>query len=201
MAEPRVEILDRSVVYDGYFRLVRYRFRHWQFAGGMGPAQARLLFARGHAAAVLPYDPVRDEVVLIEQFRIGAFAADLPPWLTEAVAGVVEPGEVPETTARREALEEAGCAVSDLEPIGTILLCPGVMAESCTMYCGRVDASGVGGIRGMTDEGEDIRASALPADDAIARAQDGRIVSAYGVLPLLWLGLNRPWLRERWRVA
>jgi ADP-ribose pyrophosphatase len=153
------------------------------------------------ALIVLPYDPVTDVVVLIEQFRIGAFAADLPPWLTEAVAGVVEPGEVPETTARREALEEAGCAVSDLEPIGTILLCPGVMAESCTMYCGRVDASGVGGIRGMTDEGEDIRASALPADDAIARAQDGRIVSAYGVLPLLWLGLNRPWLRERWRVA
>jgi ADP-ribose pyrophosphatase len=148
---------------------------------------------------VLPYDPVADSVVLIEQFRIGAFVAGHPPWLVEAVAGVVEPGESPEATARREVQEEAGCDVLALERIGVVLPSPGAVAESCSLYCARVDSTAAGGIRGLTHESEDILVRPVPAREAIGGALEGSIVSAYAVLPLLWLGLNRQRLRDRWR--
>jgi ADP-ribose pyrophosphatase len=197
--EKDVEIIERSAAYRGHFRVDRYRVRYAMHGGGRtGPLNYEV-FDRGPTVVVLPYDPIADKVVLIEQFRIGAFVAGLAPWLIEAVAGVVEPGESPEATARREVLEEAGCEVVDLERIGVVLPSPGAVAEACSLYCARVDSTGAGGIRGLTDEGEDILVGAVPAEAAIADALEGRIVSAYALLPLLWLGHNRLRLRERWR--
>ncbi len=72
MTDPRVQILDKTVCYDGFFRIERYRLCHALFRGGWSRELTRELFERGHAAAVLPYDPVLDAVVLVEQFRIGA---------------------------------------------------------------------------------------------------------------------------------
>ena len=140
-----VELMGREVVYDGYFRLDRYRLRHRQFAGGIGPVLTREILERGQVAAVLPVDPARDRVVLIEQFRPGAWAAGRDPWLLECVAGVIEPGETPEELARREALEEAGCVIADLLPIATFLTSPGATTETVRLFCGRVDSEGVGG--------------------------------------------------------
>jgi ADP-ribose pyrophosphatase len=199
MAEPRVEILDRSVVYDGYFQLVRYRFRHWQFAGGMGPAQARLLFARGHAAAVLPYDPVRDEVVLIEQFRIGAFEAGQDPWLLEPVAGIIEPGEDAEDVARREAVEEAGLAVLDLVPVCRSFMSSGGSSETLQCFVGRTDTTAAGGVFGLVDEGEDIMVRVLAYEDALARLDQGRLNVASTLLVMQWLARHHDSLRARWR--
>ena len=109
MANLRVEILYKTVCYDGFFRMERYRLRHRLFRGGWSRELTRELFARGHAAAVLPYDPLLDAVVLVEQFRIGALEAPGGPWLLEIVAGIIEPGETPEDVVRREAVEEADC--------------------------------------------------------------------------------------------
>ena len=120
-----VELIEKTTHYDGYFRMDTYRLRHERFGGGWTDPFTRELFERGDAALVLPYDPVRDTVVLIEQFRIGAYAAGLSPWLVEAVAGIVEPGEAAENVVRREALEEAGCAITALEEIGPVLPSPG----------------------------------------------------------------------------
>ena len=114
MANLRVEILDKTVCYDGFFRMERYRLRHRLFRGGWSRELTRELFARGHAAAVLPYDPLLDAVVLVEQFRIGALEAPGGPWLLEIVAGIIEPGETPEDVVRREAVEEADCQIQDL---------------------------------------------------------------------------------------
>ena len=187
-----------QAAYDGYFRVDAYQLRHRMHAGGWTPVLHREVFERGQTAVVLPYDAIRDEVVLIEQFRIGAHAAGHDPWLTEAIAGTVDDAESVEDVVRREAQEEADCTVSDLVPIGTFLLTPGACSEACSMFCGRVDSSGVGGIHGLDDEGEDILATAVPARDAIARAARGEICSAYGAIPLLWLGLHRDDLRARW---
>ena len=159
MAGEDVELLGRDVVYDGHFRLDRYRLRHRQFAGGLGPVLTREVLERGMVAAVLPVDPGRDRVVLIEQFRPGAWAAGRSPWLLECVAGVIEPGETPEELARREALEEAGCVITDLVPIATFLTSPGATTETVHLFCGRVASDGVGGLHGLGTEGEDIRAT------------------------------------------
>ena len=197
-AHPRVEVITQKLVYDGFFRIDAYTLRHHTYDGGWSPELRVELLERGQTAVVLPYDPERDSVVLIEQFRIGAYACGLEPWLTETIAGTREDGEPAEDTVHREADEEAGCVITKLEPIGTFLLSPGVCSEACAMFVGRVDSQGVGGIHGLAEEGEDIRVSVVAADEAMARVLGGEIPSVYGAIPMLWLGLNRERLRSQW---
>ncbi len=159
----------------------------------------REVFERGHVAAVLPYDPASDSVVLIEQFRIGAFAAKFAPWLVEIVAGVIEEGESPEEVARRETLEETGCVVEDLVPVYSYLVSPGGTSESVNLFCGRVNSRNVGGIHGQAEEHQDIRASAVPFSDAMAKLKSGEIANGLALIALQWLAMNREKLRRRWR--
>lgn len=201
MAKPGyrdVELVRRETPFRGYFRIDRYTVRHPLFAGGMTGNVVREVFERGHATAVLPYDPARDAVVLIEQFRIGAFAAGRDPWLVEIVAGIIEDGETPEAVARREAVEEAGLTLTDLVSIGEIFASPGGTTETVAMFCGRCDAGAAGGIYGVDDEDEDIRVIVRPFDDVLADLADGLIRSAPAVIALQWLALNRAELRARW---
>lgn len=196
--DDRVRIVERSTPFQGYFRIDRYRLRHRRFDGGWSDEIQREVFERGHAAAVLPYDPARDTVVLIEQFRIGAYAAGLEPWLIEIVAGIIEPGEAAAEVVRREAREEAGCEIGALEPVGRFMLSPGGTSETMELFCGRVDSTGVGGLHGLAEEHEDIRAVVLPTDEVLARLAAGEIANASAAIALQWLALNRERLRATW---
>lgn len=198
MTRDDVEILQAETVWRGYFRMDRLRLRHRQFAGGWGPEISREIFERGHAAALLPWDPIRDEVVLIEQFRVGAMTAGADPWLTEIVAGIIEHGESAEDVVRRETVEEAGCAVTEVEPVMDLFTTPGGSSERIAIFIGRVDAKGVGGIHGLADEGEDIRVFPEPLDDALRRMTTGGINNMTAVVALQWLALNREALRRKW---
>jgi ADP-ribose pyrophosphatase len=197
-AEKQVELIEKASPYEGYFRVDRYRLRHWRFAGGWTDVFAREVFERGRAAVVLPYDPGRDAVVLIEQFRIGAYAAGRDPWQLEAVAGIVEPGETPEDVVRREAVEEAGCELTALEEIGPVLPSSGGCSEVLTLYCGRVESEGIGGIHGLDHEHEDIRAFVVSAEEAFARLSRGEILNASLIILLQWLAQNRARLKKLW---
>jgi len=198
MNQTDVEIESKQTVYQGRFRIDRYRLRHRLFAGGWSAPIERELFERGHAAALLPYDPVRDAVVLLEQFRIGAYAAGHDPWLIEIVAGIIEPDETAKDVVHRETREEAGLAVEDLVKIADYLPSPGGSSETTALYCGRVDARDAGGIHGVKSEGEDIRVSVLAADDIGAMLGAGRPFNATTLIALQWLLLNRSDLRRRW---
>ncbi len=198
MDQQDVKITDREVVYDGYFRIERYRLRHRLHGGGWSGEVTRELFERGHAAALLPYDPVLDAVVLIEQFRIGAYAAGWKPWLIEVVAGIIEPGEKAADVVRREAAEEAGLTVSELLPIAEYLVSPGGTSETTVLFCGRVDAARAGGIHGLAEEGEDIEVSIHQGKDIEALISSGRIGNAMSLIALQWFVLNRQSLRRRW---
>ncbi len=203
MTEPHngaqdVELIEKTTPYQGYFRIDVYRLRHRCFGGGWTEVMSRDLLERGPASVVLPYDPLRDNVVLIEQFRIGAYAAGIAPWLIEPVAGMVEAGETPEEVARREAVEEAGCEITDLEPIGHVLSSPGGSTEVYHLYCGRTDSAGIGGIHGLTQEHEDIRAFTLPVDTALERLAKSEYNNAITVMTLQWLALNRERLKKKW---
>jgi ADP-ribose pyrophosphatase len=199
MTDPRVEILDKTVCYDGFFRLERYRLRHRLFSGAWSPVLTRELFERGHAAAVLPYDPALDVVVLVEQFRIGALEAPGSPWLLEIVAGVIDhPGETPEDVVRREAVEEANCQIQELVHIYDYFVSPGGTSERISLFCGKVDAAGAGGLYGLADEAEDIRVIVVPFTEAIAQLQAGKIKAAAPIIALQWLQLNHDQLRTRW---
>jgi ADP-ribose pyrophosphatase len=198
MSERKVELVEKITAFQGYFRIDRYRLRHSLFAGGMSGVMMRELFERGHAVGLLPYDPARDEVVLIEQFRIGAYAIGWDPWLLEVVAGIIEEGENLNEVARREGLEETGLEVRDLEPIAHYLASPGGTTETCALFCGRVDSSKAEGLHGVAAEHEDIRVLAMPAVQAIALLEQGRIVNAAAVIALQWLALNRGAIRGKW---
>jgi ADP-ribose pyrophosphatase len=199
MTRDDVQILEKTPAYEGYFRIDRYRLRHRLHAGGWSGVMTREVFERGHAAAMLPYDPILDRVVLIEQFRIGAYAAGRDPWLVEIVAGIIEPGETAEDVVRRESLEEAGCPVLDLVPVCTFLVSPGGTSEAIFLFCGRVDSSGAGGIHGQAEEHEDIRVITLPFAEAKARVEAGEIDNASALIALQWLILNRDKVRQKWR--
>jgi len=199
MTEADVEVVERLTTYQGYFRIERYRLRHKLFAGGWTGEVMRELFERGHAAAVLPYDPVRDTVALVEQFRIGAYAAGRPPWVIEIVAGIIEPGETAEGVVRREAVEEAGVTLGALEPVYRVLASPGGTSETCAIYCGRADLGQAGGIFGLAEEHENIRVLVMPAEEAFKLLADGRVENATAIIALQYLALNRDRLRRQWR--
>ena len=199
MTRDDVEILSNEPLYEGFFRMNLYRLRHRLFAGGWSPVLDREVFERESVAAVVLYDPVPDAVVLLEQFRTGPMAAgDDNPWMIEIVAGIIEGDESPEDLVRREAVEEAGCEIVDLQFVASFYSTPGGASERCTLYCGRVDSDGVGGLHGKHDEGEDIRVFVEPADEAFRRVKDGNVASAFSVIGLQWLELNREDLRRRW---
>jgi ADP-ribose pyrophosphatase len=201
MTEPQVVVLEQTVAYDGRFKIIRYRLRHRLFAGGMSPVLVREVFERGHAVAVLPFDPERNQVVLIEQFRIGALGVVDDPWLLEPVAGIIESGESAPDVARREAAEEAGLELLDLIPACTYFASPGGSTETCQVFIGRVDAANAGGIFGKADEGEDIKAHVVALDTALDWLPHGRIHAATTVVALQWLALHRAELEERWRAS
>jgi ADP-ribose pyrophosphatase len=193
-----IDVVSSSVCFQGFFRIEKYRLRHALFGGGMSDEMSRELFQRGHAVAMLPYDPVLDRVVLIEQFRIGALEDADGPWLTEIVAGMIEPGETAEDVARREAVEESGCEVTDLEHICRYYPSPGACSETIELFCGRVDASGAGGIHGLDHEHEDIRVITAGFDEAMGWIESGRLNSAAVIMALQWLVLNKSRIRETW---
>ena len=196
----RFEVLDKSICYSGFFRMEKYRLRHELFAGGWSADITRECLERGHAVAVLLYDPDSDRVVLLEQFRVGALEFPGGPWLVEIVAGIMDdPDETAEAVARREAAEEAGCAILDLIPICHYLVSPGGTSETIALFCGRVDAATVAdGVRGVAAEHEDIRVSVVSRAEALDLLHAGRITSAAPIIALQWLELNWPKLPARW---
>ncbi len=194
------EVSEETPVYEGFFRMTRLRLRHTLFQGGWSQELIRELFHRGACVAVLPYDPVNDAVVLIEQFRVGAINFKSDPWLLEIVAGAVEEGESPQQVAHREAMEEAGCEINHLLKIGDFFTTPGAFGERITLFCGIVDTADVGGIYGREEEDEDIRVEVVSYDEAWSMLENGSIDSAIPIIALQWLALNRERLQAEFAV-
>lgn len=193
-----VRIESRETVFQGFFRVDKLMLSHARFAGDVTPVFSRELFLRGDATCVLPYDPARDEVVLLEQFRPGAMERDQSPWLLELVAGMNEPGETPEDVAHREGDEEAGLSFKALEPICNYLVSPGGTTEMIHLFCGQVSTEHAGGLFGIEAEHEDIRTHIVAANEAMAMIADGRINNAAAIIGLQWLQMNRPRLQREW---
>lgn len=193
-----VNVVERARAYDGYFKIDRYLLRHRKFDGGDSRVLEREVLERGHVVAVLPIDFERKSVVLIEQFRPGAYAARWQPWLFECIAGIIEQNESPEDVAHRESLEEAACHLDRLLPIQKFLSSPGSSSETVVLYAASTDAGSIGGIHGHVDEGEDIRVHVVPITQAIELLDSQQIVNAKTVIALQWLARFEPLLSKHW---
>jgi nudix-type nucleoside diphosphatase (YffH/AdpP family) len=194
-----VEPLERDFAYAKYFGVEEHRLRHRRFDGTMSEVLARGVFTSGDAVTVLPFDPRNGTVLMIEQFRTGPFSRRDPrPWSLEPPAGRVDRAEPPEETARREAREEAGVEIGRIERIATFYPSPGIMSEYITAFVGEADLGGAGGVFGLPEEHEDIRALVVPLADALAACASGEINTAPLLLSLFWLDRNAERLRRAW---
>ena len=201
-----VDIIEKQTPFRGYFRIDHYRLKHRLFEGGWSQEISREIFERGHAVTALLFDPDLDRLVLIEQFRVGAYCSlaspwfddSFSPWLVECIAGIIEEGETPEQVARREAVEEAGCEITDIVPVCHYLVSPGGSTESVFVFCGRVDSSAAVGIHGIIEEHENIRVFSVPVIEALHWLDEGRIANAMTLIALQWFKIHHEGLRARW---
>ena len=203
---PDVVIESDQRVWSGRFPLDVVKFRQRRFDGAMSDTRTWEILRRGQAAALLPYDPVADAVVLIEQFRFPALAAGIDPTLVELPAGLCEDNEDPAGTIRREMREEMNLDADLIERIGGFLLTPGGADEFCHLYVGRVvappaDGEGIAGFGGEASESEDIRVRVWDAEEVIAAAFAGCFANSVTAIALFWLASKRPWLRQKWMGA
>jgi len=181
MSNKKYQILLREVLFQGFFRVDRLHLQHERFDGEQSPQH--------------------DKVVLVEQFRAAPANAGINPWMIEVVMGMVDAGETPEQAARREALEEAGCAVRELHPIANFFSSPGGTSEYIHMFAGRITAPTEGGIFGMRGENEDIRVHVLDAVKAINLLYTNKIRDAQTLLAMQWFAMHHTDLRNRWLVG
>ena len=194
-----VEQVSLARTLTGFLAVRDFELRHRRFDGDWTGVLDRTVVVWGDAVSVLPYDPRRDEVLLIEQFRPAPWArGDRNPWCIEVVAGRLDKAETPEQTARREAVEEAGVTLGRIERIAAYYPTPGVASEHVTSFVGEADLAGAGGNHGLSHEQEDIRTIVLGFDAAMAALEAGAVNTGIALTSLLWLATHRERLRAAW---
>jgi len=184
------KIISKNIVFNGFLSIEEYQLSHDLYQGGHSDVLTRQLMERGHAVAVLLFDPKLDKLVLIEQFRIGAKDDEVTPWLTELVAGMIESDESALEVAKRECFEEAGVSINNCRHIHTYYVSPGGCSEKISLYYSEVDSLTAAGYHGLESENEDIKVIVLDYDEAIKQLHEGKINSATPILALQWLQLN-----------
>ncbi len=195
-----VKIHQRSTSYNGFLQIDELLLSHRLIEGGWSDTIKRELQIKAGAVAILMFDPVREEVVLVRQFRVGMIDEQGSPWLLEVVAGMIEMGETPEAVAIRESSEEA-----DLTPVNILKICeyyssPGTTNEKVYVYCGQVDSSNAGGVHGMIDEHEDIEVVVISFAELVEAVECGLINNAMTIIATQWLEKNMAKVLAQWQL-
>ncbi len=195
------KIIQNKRKYDGHFKVDQLTVQHELFDGGVSKELMRERVIRKNAVAVLPFDPIRNEVVLVEQFRVGAIEDENEnsnPRLIEVVAGLVEDGENYEEVAIRESMEEANCKIEQLQHVSSFFPSPGGFSEQAHVYIGQTNTSNLGGVSGLEEEGEDIRVHVVSSDVAIEMLHQGKIRSAIAMITLYNFELLHEKIKQDW---
>lgn len=198
MAAGDVQVDHLSHPYARFFATADYRLRHRRFDGEMSDTLDRAAFISGDAVTVLPYDPQRDRVLLVEQFRMGPLArGDVECWQLEAIAGRIDAGEMPEAAAAREAVEEAGLTLGPLHKVAEYYPSPGAYSEYLYSYVALADLPDTAaGLFGELTESEDIRAHVISFDHLVALMAGQELTNAPLLLTVQWLQAHRQSLRD-----
>jgi ADP-ribose pyrophosphatase len=194
----KLEIIRRDPVFQGFLQLARYWLRIASPEDKDEITVYRECVEGLRSAVVLPYDPTTGRIVLVEQFRIGALASVGGGWLHEPPGGLIEDGQTPEEAARREAMEEAGCRIGALIPIGLCRTSPGFSDECVALFCGETDASGLPLYGGRREEGECTRVVGWELDRALCELGQEPLTAATVIIAVQWLALNLDRLGDLW---
>lgn len=196
-----IKIIDKEVLHEGFCRVERYTLIQKRFDGGWSQPFTREFIAKPVAVGALPYDPRTKQLVLIEQFRIGAVRNSITPWLIEIVAGIKdqEHAESDEEIVRREMREEAGLEVEALMEICDYFTTPGCTTEKIKLFCAKVDATKAPQFSGLKEENEDIKVHVVSTQEAFAAVRSGKINNGSAIISLQWLELNLREVNKLWQ--
>ena len=193
-----VALFGHRTPYLNFFAMDEMDLSFKRFDGSNSPVVTRAAFKSADAAIVLPYDPVRDRVLLVEQFRVGPYlrgASDC--WSMEPIAGLIDAFETPQDAAHREAMEEAGLKFSALHTVAEAYPSPGSSSEFFYLYVGTADLpDDITGVGGEVSEAEDIASHLLSFNEFTKVADEGGLKNAPTLLLALWLARHRDQLRS-----
>lgn len=192
MSAQDIKILRKTVMHKGFCHIDCYEMQQRCFDGGWTPVYTREFIAKPRAVAALPYDPKLDRVILIEQFRVGALARSVTPWLIEIVAGIMDHDqeESSEEVIRREIHEEIGLEAEALIQLYDYFTTPGCSTEKIKLFCAKVDSTKAPQFSGLKQEHEDIKVHVISTAEAFAAVRSGQINNGVSIVALQWLELN-----------
>ena len=186
----KFKIINKKNLYNGFFKMNEVVLKYRKYDGKWSNSIRRELFGGAQVAAVLPYDPISKEIILIQQFRPGTISKDIDHYLDEIVAGIIDEGESPETAAKRECLEETGCEVKKLIPIQGYFPAPGSSESFYHLYLGEVESFNGSKIQGLKNENEDIFVKCFKIEDVRKNMEEGKIINGLTLIALQWFFLN-----------
>ena len=186
----KFKIIDKKNLYDGFFKMNEVTLKYRKYDGNWSNNIKRELFGGAQVAAVLPYDPISKEIILIQQFRPGTISKDIDHYLDEIVAGIIDEGESPEIAAKRECLEETGCEVNKLIPIQGYFPAPGSSESFYHLFLGEVKSFKGSKIQGLENENEDIFVKCFKINEVRKKMEDGKILNGLTLIALQWFFLH-----------
>jgi len=186
----KYKIINKKNLYSGFFSLNKYEFIHEKHNGEWTSAVEREIFSGAHVSTLLPYDPIKKEIILIQQFRAGALSRYDENYLLEIVAGIVDEGENPEQTAIRECFEETGCEVKQIHPVQSYFPAPGSSESYYHLYLGEIQAFDGERIKGLEKENEDILVKSFKIEEVKQMLKEKKIMNGLTLVALQWFFLE-----------
>ena len=186
----KFKIINSRNIYNGFFKMNEITLRYKKFDGKWSNDVKRELFGGAQVSAVLPYDPIKKEIILLKQFRPGTISKNVDNYLTEIVAGIIDDGEDPQTTAKRECFEETGCTVKNLIPIHSYFPAPGSSQSFYHLFLAEIESFDGKRITGLKTENEDILVQSYKIDEVKKKLKDGEFLNGLALIALQWFFLN-----------
>ena len=185
------KINKKKNLYNGFYQLEKINFTHRRHDKTWSPNISREIFSGAHVATVLPYDPIKKEILLLKQFRVGIMSEGThDPTIIEVVAGMIDGGETPEEAARRECFEETGCKIKKIKKIYSYYPAPGSSSSYYHFFLAEVDAFDGERIVGEKHENEDIQVKSYSIEEAMQMLREGEIINGVTLISLQWFFLN-----------
>tara|TARA_Y100001970_G_scaffold286077_1_gene407360 strand:+ start:2420 stop:3001 length:582 start_codon:yes stop_codon:yes gene_type:complete len=188
--KPKYKIISKQNLYSGFFSVNKYEFVHQKHDGTWSKKIDREIFSGAHVSTLLPYDPIKKKIVLIQQFRAGVIPRFNDEYLYEIVAGIINDGEKPEDTAIRECYEETGCEVINIKPIQSYFPAPGSSESYYHIYLGEINSFEGQRIKGLENENEDILVKSFEVDEVREMLKKKRIKNGLTLVALQWFFLE-----------
>ena len=186
----KYKIINKKNLYSGFFSLNKYEFIHEKHNGEWTSTVEREVFSGAHVSTLLPYDPIKKEIILIQQFRAGVLSRYDENYLLEIVAGIIDEGENPEETAIRECFEETGCQVKKIQHIQSYFPAPGSSESYYHLYLGEIQAFDGERIKGLEKENEDILVKSFKIDEVRQLLKQKKIMNGVTLIALQWFFLE-----------